>query len=120
MKYFILSSLSFLFASCGDDAIQIAPPKRPTTVDSSAQWIGGKDGGYWAKIDSVLNDTTVSIKLYNDHTGAIDVDAMYTSHLGNIHLTKFDKRSIYKMFDYVSETELGIKCDSKVIRFTLK
>jgi hypothetical protein len=53
------------------------PPKRLANIPKQAEWVGGVDGGNWYQIKKVISKNTFNIKVYNEKTGEIEVDAVF-------------------------------------------
>lgn len=53
------------------------PPKRLPNIPKQAEWVGGVDGGNWYQIIKVISKNTFNIKIYNEKTGEIEIDAVF-------------------------------------------
>ncbi|MCD6066235.1 MAG: hypothetical protein K0S33_1061 [Bacteroidetes bacterium] len=112
MKGFIVFLIVTLLYCCSSHT-----PIRPVGVDPSAKWIGGVDGGYWIKVIQVINDTCINLRVFNDYTGKIEADKVFSAKAGTIELTRFDEKSIYGMFNFVTATQVSIKNNDDYILF---
>lgn len=56
----------------------VQPPKKLENIPNQAVWRGGVDGGRWFLIDKVLSDTSVKMKIYNELTGELLIDSIFT------------------------------------------
>lgn len=52
-------------------------PDRFNGIPESAVWTGGSDGGSWIQIIQTLSSNVYKIRIYNENTGEIEVDAPF-------------------------------------------
>jgi hypothetical protein len=71
------------------------PPERLSNIPQKAKWCGGADGGNWYEVTKVLPNNIFMIKIYNEGSGEIEVDTIFTlnsdctfKHIDSITLIK--------------------------------
>lgn len=86
---------------------QVEPPNRLSTIPTNTQWVGGADGGNWYQIKKVWSPNDFSIAIYNENTGEIEVDTIFTIS-PDCKIKAIDSLSLIQSFNFFDGNKISI------------
>lgn len=106
---FITSLLSSLQSCTTKPA---SAPERHASIPPDATWAGGIDGGYWFLVTSSSGANTFNIKIYNEHSGEIDVQNSFVLN-SNCAIKQIDSATLVQNIAWFNGEEIFLKLNDK-------